>query len=150
MTSRQPDESRSDSPERSSELDRLSRADSMPSAPPHASIEQALREHWLEIWYQPKIDLRRKCLAGAEALARINHPLQGVLSPADFLDGVDDNSLARLTEHAMLAMLRDWTTFDEAGANLRLAVNVPIAAMLMLPIPTLVRENRPKADHWPG
>jgi EAL domain-containing protein (putative c-di-GMP-specific phosphodiesterase class I) len=70
--------------------------------------------------------------------------------PADILHGVDDSGVAQLTEHAMLATLRDWTTFDQAGINLRLAVNVPIAVLLMLPIPTLVREHRPKAEHWPG
>ncbi len=35
------------------------------------SIDEALRNQWLEIWYQPKIDLKRKCLARAEAVACI-------------------------------------------------------------------------------
>ena len=133
-----------------SDLERSSLTDSMRGARPRVSIEEALRERWLEIWYQPKIDLRRKCLAGAEALARIHHPMLGVLLPGAFLEGVDDHSLARLTEHAMLATLRDWTMFDEAGFNLHLAINVPVAVLLKLPVPTLVKENRPKADHWPG
>jgi EAL domain-containing protein (putative c-di-GMP-specific phosphodiesterase class I) len=124
--------------------------DPMRGARPRITIDEALREHWLEVWYQPKIDLRRKCLAGAEALARIHHPTLGVLLPGEFLQGVDDNSLARLTEHAMLATLRDWTKFDDAGFNLHLAINVPVAVLLKLPVPTLVKENRPKADHWPG
>ena len=41
------------------------------SARPRIVIAEALRNNWFEIWYQPKIDLKRKCLAGAEALARI-------------------------------------------------------------------------------
>jgi EAL domain-containing protein (putative c-di-GMP-specific phosphodiesterase class I) len=130
--------------------ERSSLVDSMRGARPRVTIDEALREGWLEIWYQPKIDLRRKCLAGAEALARIHHPMLGVLLPGVFLNGVDDNSLARLTEHALLATLRDWTTFDAAGFNLHLAINVPVAVLLRLPIPTLVKENRPKAEHWPG
>src|SRR5581483_3291841 len=124
--------------------------DSMRGTVPHVDIHQALREHWLEMWYQPKIDLRRKCLAGAEALARINHPTLGVLLPQSFLAGVDDDSLARLTEHALLATLRDWSTFNDAGFNLKLAINVPVSTLLRLPIPTLVKENRPQDTRWPG
>jgi EAL domain-containing protein (putative c-di-GMP-specific phosphodiesterase class I) len=133
-----------------SESERNSLVDSMRGARPRISIDQALREHWLEIWYQPKIDLRRKCLAGAEALARIHHPMLGILLPQAFLPGVDEHSVVRLTEHALLTTLRDWTTFDAAGFNLHLAINVPVAVLLKLPIPTLVCENRPKAEHWPG
>jgi len=133
-----------------SDNERNSLADSMRGTRPRISIEQALREHWLEIWYQPKIDLRRKCLAGAEALARIHHPNFGVLLPGTFLAGIDDESSARLTEHALLATLRDWSAFDEAGFNLHLAINVPVAVLLRLPVPRLVKENRPRAEHWPG
>lgn len=115
-----------------------------------ADLDEALRENWLEMWYQPKIDLRQKCLAGAEALARIRHPERGVLLPASFITGVDDDRLVSLTEHALMTTLRDWETFDAAGFNLRLAINVPVAHLLKLPIPTIVNENRPKAEHWPG
>ena len=125
--------------------------DSMRGVRPHVDLEQALRENWLEIWYQPKIDLRRKCLAGAEALARIHHPTLGVLLPQSFLgDDVDDGMLTRLTEHAFLTTLRDWTTFESAGFNLHLAINVPVNVLLRLPVPTLVREYRPKSEAWPG
>lgn len=125
-------------------------ADSMRGTVPHVDIHQALREGWLEMWYQPKIDLRRKCLAGAEALARINHPTLGVLLPQSFLAGVGDDDLARLTEHALLATLRDWSLFDEAGFNLKLSINVPVTVLLRLPVPTLVKENRPQDSRWPG
>jgi EAL domain-containing protein (putative c-di-GMP-specific phosphodiesterase class I) len=132
------------------ERERSSLTDSMRGARPRVSIAEAIREHWLEIWYQPKIDLRRKCLAGAEALARIHHPMLGVLLPSTFLADADEQSIVHLTEHALLSTMRDWTTFDEAGFNLHLAINVPVAVLLKLPVPTLVKENRPQAAHWPG
>lgn len=117
---------------------------------PAIDIDEALRKNWLQIWYQPKIDLRRKCLAGAEALARIHHPMLGVLLPQSFLPDVADDSLARLAEHALLATLRDWTLFNTAGFNLHLAINVPVNVLLRLPVPTLVQENRPQSERWPG
>jgi len=131
--------------------ERRSLLDSMlPNGRPRIEIAEALRNNWFEIWYQPKIDLKRKCLAGAEALARIRHPALGVLLPGSFLPAADDESIALLTEHALLSTLRTWSTFDAAGFNLHLAINVPVSALLKLPIPAIVRENRPKADHWPG
>src|SRR3954469_21479014 len=68
------------------EGERRSPVDSMSSnGRPRIEIVDALRNNWFEIWYQAKIDLKRKCLAGAEALARIRHPAYGLLLPGSFL-----------------------------------------------------------------
>jgi EAL domain-containing protein (putative c-di-GMP-specific phosphodiesterase class I) len=117
---------------------------------PVVEINEALRNDWIEIWYQPKIDLRRKCLAGAEALARIRHPGLGMLAKGSFLPRFDADGIAGLTERALIATLRAWSDFDEAGVNLHLAINVPVSALFKLPILALVREHRPAAEHWPG
>jgi EAL domain-containing protein (putative c-di-GMP-specific phosphodiesterase class I) len=133
------------------EDERRSLVDSMSAAPrPRIAVAEALRNNWFEIWYQPKIDLKRKCLAGAEALARIRHPQLGVLLPGSFLPDVDEDSIAELTQHALLATLCDWTMFEEAGFNLHLAINVPVSVLFKLPIPRLVAEYRPKSPRWPG
>src|SRR5579863_6832764 len=121
-----------------------SAADTMQmQAPPRIAITEALRNRWFEIWYQPKIDLKRKCLAGAEALARIRHPELGVLLPGSFLPDVDEDSVAELAQQALVATLCDWTMFEEAGFNLRLAVNVPVGVLLRSSIAALVAEYRP-------
>src|SRR5262249_38510655 len=120
------------------------------AAQPRISIDEALCGNWFEIWYQPKIDLKRKCLAGAEALARVRHPALGVLLPGSFLPEGDEESIAHLTEHVLISTLRDWSRFDEAGFNLHLAINVPVSVLLRLPIASLVGEYRPPASHWPG
>jgi EAL domain-containing protein (putative c-di-GMP-specific phosphodiesterase class I) len=119
-------------------------------ARPLISIREALAQDWLEIWYQPKIDLKRKCLAGAEALARIHHPQHGLMWPDSFLPDVDADSVARLTERALIATLQDWSVFEQAGFNLHLAINVPVAVMVRIPIADLVREHRPRSERWPG
>ncbi|HVU42969.1 MAG TPA: EAL domain-containing protein [Xanthobacteraceae bacterium] len=117
---------------------------------PRIVIAEALRNRWFEIWYQPKIDLKRKCLAGAEALARIRHPELGVLLPGSFQPEVDDESVAELAQQALVATLCDWSMFEEAGFNLHLAINVPVGVLLKLPIETLVKEFRPQSERWPG
>src|SRR5262245_38754948 len=137
--------------EKLGEDERRTLVDSMSSDHhPRIEIDEALHQGWFEMWYQPKIDLKRKCLAGAEALARIRHPKYGVLLPATFLPGVADGSIARLTEHALIATLTNWSMFEEAGFNLHLAINVPVAVLLKLPIPELVDRHRPKSGRWPG
>lgn len=133
------------------EQERRSSADAVGGeATPRISIAEALHNRWFEIWYQPKIDLKRKCLAGAEALARIRHPQLGVLLPGSFLPDVDQESVIDLAHHALIATLSDWSMFEEAGFNLHLAINVPPGVLFKLPIADLVREHRPKSDRWPG
>src|SRR5262245_1266359 len=133
------------------EDERRSLVDSMHSDHrPRIDIDEALASGWFEMWYQPKIDLKRKCLAGAEALARVRHPHHGVLLPGTFLPGVAEGSILRLTEHALIATLTNWTKFEEAGFNLHLAINVPVSVLLKLPIPALVDQHRPKSERWPG
>ncbi len=133
------------------EDERRSLTDFMTAAErPRVSVAEALRNNWFEIWYQPKIDLKRKCLAGAEALARIRHPQLGIVLPGNFLPDADETSIVELARHALLATLGDWTTFEEAGFNLHLAINVPASALVKLPIPRLIAEYRPQSTQWPG
>jgi len=124
---------------------------SPPILPPRrVPLAEAMREGWLEIWYQPKIDLRRKCLAGAEALARIHHPQDGLPWRESFLPMLDTAEVARLARHALETALGDWTDFAAAGFNLKLAVNLPARTLGDVPIADIVAERRPQADDWPG
>jgi EAL domain-containing protein (putative c-di-GMP-specific phosphodiesterase class I) len=113
-------------------------------------LDVALREDWVEFWYQPKIDLRRKQLAGVELFARVRHPEHGILSPATFLDDADENSLMGLLEKSIIDALKTGAECAKLGVNLRLAVNVSMAALMKLPLPEIVREHRPKTANWPG
>jgi len=113
-------------------------------------IDDVLRHNWLDFWYQPKIDLQRRTVIGAEALARIRHPELGVLLPKNFLMLLSEDGMAHLTERAVLTALADWHAFDAAGFNLHLSVNVPVKTLRQLPIAKLVMQSRPEAEHWPG
>jgi EAL domain-containing protein (putative c-di-GMP-specific phosphodiesterase class I) len=114
------------------------------------SIDEALSNHWLDVWYQPKIDLRRKCLAGAEALVRMHHPQAGLLWPEDYLGALDEESLLKLSEYSLTASLRHWTMFAEAGFELRLSVNMPASLLPKIPVSALVATHRPQSEKWPG
>lgn len=73
-----------------------------------------------------------------------------MLWPESFLPGIDDESLAHLTEHALLTTLRNWMSFADVGVNLHLSINVPASALSKLPIAEIVAQNRPQSENWPG
>jgi EAL domain-containing protein (putative c-di-GMP-specific phosphodiesterase class I) len=122
----------------------------MPALGPRVGLDEILRNDWLQLWYQPKIDLKQKSLAGAEGLVRAAHPDQGIIPPGAFLPNASQESMQKLTERIILTALADWARFAEHGFALKMALNVPVSALVMLPISTIVRENRPKSDKWPG
>jgi len=117
---------------------------------PKVSLDEALANNWLELWYQPKIDLRTSTLAGAEGLVRVRHPVHGLMMPSSFLADAAEPSHAALTEHVIATALRDWDEAAEAGVYLHTAVNTSIGALANLQLPALIREHRPKSDKWPG
>jgi EAL domain-containing protein (putative c-di-GMP-specific phosphodiesterase class I) len=121
-----------------------------PPERPVIEIDDALREGWFEFWYQPKINLTRKYLAGAEAIARLRHPAFGVMLPGSFEPRLRAGSLERLTEYSLVAALQSWSVFEQVGFNLALAVNVPASVLRTLPIADLVGQYRPRSDRWPG
>ena len=51
---------------------------------PPVQVDEAVREGWLELWYQGEIDTRTLALQRAEGLIRIRHPTWGVVCPAYF------------------------------------------------------------------
>lgn len=49
------------------------------------SLDDALIDGQIEVWYQPQIDYTYGEVIGAEALARWHHPALGWISPAEFI-----------------------------------------------------------------
>jgi EAL domain-containing protein (putative c-di-GMP-specific phosphodiesterase class I) len=113
-------------------------------------LEEALGKGWIEFWYQPKIDLRKKQLAGVEAFARCRHPQNGVLAPSAFMPGATDPELLKLSELAISTVLKSGIRFAKLGINLRFAVNVPVSSLVKMSIPDLVRAHRDQVEQWPG
>ena len=121
-----------------------------PAVAGRIDLEEALANDWIEFWYQPKIDLRKKQLVGAEAYARARHPLHGVLMPSAFMPGARDASLLTLSELAMSNALKAALNFAKVGVNLRMAINVPVSALAKLAVADIVQTYRPQFEKWPG
>jgi EAL domain-containing protein (putative c-di-GMP-specific phosphodiesterase class I) len=117
-----------------------------------ASIDlaEAIDNDWIEFWYQPKIDLRKKQLAGAEAYARARHPVHGIALPGAFMPDASESSVTSLSELALVSTLQAGLTFSKLGINLKLTVNIPVNALEKIPVDDIVRKYRPQASKWAG
>jgi len=114
------------------------------------TLADVLERGWFELFYQPKIDLKTMRLVGAEGLVRARHPTRGVISPGVFLPGASEDEILALTERVIISALKDWETCAANGMSVKLSVNVPVSALVKLPIPTMLREQRPQSENWPG
>jgi len=114
------------------------------------TLRHVLTRNWDELWYQPKIDLRTRRLVGAEGLLRARRPDGSVVAPGEFLPGAREDEMMALTERVIVMALRDFDDCAAAGASVQLSVNVPVSALVKLPIAQLLREERPSAPTWPG
>lgn len=56
-----------------------------------ADLHRALEQKELEVYYQPKFDIRTERISGAEALLRWPHPRKGMISPAQFIPLCEEN-----------------------------------------------------------
>ena len=113
-------------------------------------LADILDRGWLELFYQPKIELKTKRLVGAEGLVRARHPTQGLLNTGVFLPGASESDMLRLAERVIITALQDWQACAAAGIPLKLSVNVPVSALVKLPIAGILRQWRPRTSTWPG
>ncbi|MGX9462547.1 EAL domain-containing protein [Shewanella sp. A14] len=56
-------------------------------------IREALKDDLFEVYYQPKIDVKKDHLTGMEALVRLNHPKLGLIGPNEFIPLAEENGL---------------------------------------------------------
>jgi len=113
-------------------------------------LKEAIENGWMEFWYQPKIDLRKKQLAGAESYARARHPVHGIALPGAFMPNASESSVVSLSELALESALKAGLTFSKLGVNLKLTVNIPVNALEKMPVEEIVFKYRPRVGKWAG
>lgn len=92
-------------------------------------VSRALDGDEFTMLFQPKVTTDGS-LHGAEALVRWHHPTKGMISPADYIEFVEESTLvSRFTKVTLEAALDAW---HKSGLPGRVAVNIP-ASMLSDP-----------------
>ena len=85
----------------------------------------ALDDGGLDLFYQPKFDIRRRVVTGVEALARWRHPVRGMLAPDLFIPMAEETGHIReLTEWVLLRALTDQQALAAAGHDLDVSINI--------------------------
>lgn len=90
-----------------------------------ARFNAAMAANQLRLYYQPKVDMRRGRVIGAEALIRWQDPDLGLIMPAQFLSFIERNpSDIALGEWVIQEALRQIIEWRKAGLDLVVSVNI--------------------------
>ena len=96
------------------------------------ALRAALGRNELELYYQPKIDMKTNRIIGAEALLRWHHPARGLVLPGEFIHLAEETGLVHDIGNWVLdnafARLKMWHDLAHQGeaafADLQMAVNL--------------------------
>jgi len=105
-------------------------------------LKQAILDGSLQVYYQPKLNLKTNRLAGMEALVRWIHPERGFVSPALFIPIAERSSLVvQLGEQVLRQAALQAKKWNAAGLGpLKVAVNVSAVQLKEISMVTLVRQ----------
>ncbi|MHB8713537.1 MAG: bifunctional diguanylate cyclase/phosphodiesterase [Trichloromonadaceae bacterium] len=89
-------------------------------------LRQGLEKSWLELHFQPQINLIDGSVIGAEALVRLRHPEKGLIPPLEFIGLAEETGLIfPLGQWVIEESCRTWIHLHKQGLRLpRLAVNL--------------------------
>lgn len=88
-------------------------------------LQQALAHNELQLYYQPKVNMRSGQVVGAEALLRWHHPQLGVLAPGAFLADIEDSELdIPLGEWVLRTALAQMQAWRSRGLLQGVSVNI--------------------------
>ena len=121
-----------------------------PAVAARLELDDAIKNNWVEFWYQPKIALRKKQLAGAEAYARVRHPQHGMVLAGAFAANASESATLKLAELALQSGLKTSTHFSKLGVNLRVSVNIPVSALVKMSVEEIVKTYHADGEKWPG
>jgi diguanylate cyclase (GGDEF)-like protein/PAS domain S-box-containing protein len=94
-----------------------------------SGLQLALERKELELYFQPKVDLRTGFMSGAEALLRWNHPEHGLLLPGQFVPLAEETGLISEIGAWTIRRVCEYSCrWQEMGlGRIRIAVNLSLA-----------------------
>jgi len=94
-------------------------------------LRDAIDTSQLVLHYQPKLNLESGDINEVEALVRWQHPVRGLLPPAEFVGLAEQTGVMRgLTDHVLDAALAQAAKWSRSGLDLGVAVNVSASTLL--------------------
>ncbi|UPK38910.1 EAL domain-containing protein [Bradyrhizobium sp. 186] len=118
--------------------------------PPAVDAAEALHKGWLELWYQPKINVRTLSVCGTEGLVRIRHPYWGIVSPSYFIPDHRDPHFVALSEFIINQAVADWHSFISESGSIEIAINLPLSFLTSPDALKTIRRLLPKHPAFSG
>ncbi len=88
-------------------------------------LDEGVENGQLQVFYQPKVDLRSDDIASVEALIRWQHPTRGFLRPDMFIPLAEENDrIADLTLFVLRRTIDDLLHWCERGVVIGAAINI--------------------------
>jgi diguanylate cyclase (GGDEF)-like protein/PAS domain S-box-containing protein len=113
-----------------------------------SDLRAAIDTDQLVLYYQPKQDLRRGLVTGAEALVRWQRPGKGLIAPDKFIPLAEQTGLiGPLTDWVMHAAVRQACIWQRRYPDMRVAINL---SMRNLQDPTLADTIAGLLEQWPA
>src|SRR5256886_16294006 len=98
-----------------------------------ADLHIALERNEFRLLFQPIVDLRGQRVVGTEALLRWRHPVEGLLTPSDFLAIAEEAGVivpvTRWVIQRVCRLAAEWRKRLPQGTNFYISVNLSAAAL---------------------
>ncbi len=88
-------------------------------------LPRAIAAGQLFLQYQPKVNVRREAVTGAEALVRWHHPVRGLILPGEFINAAEDGGeIVGLTLWTLRQVIADQQVMAAHGHDLPVFINI--------------------------
>ncbi|MDF2179465.1 EAL domain-containing protein [Aliiglaciecola sp. CAU 1673] len=99
-------------------------------------LKSALASDQLQLYYQPKLDLKKSKVVGVECLVRWIHPVHGFIAPDQFIPLAEQTGAIRhLTNWALRKALQQQQAWRNLGFELQVAVNISALDLVDMKLP---------------
>lgn len=88
-------------------------------------LPRAIAAGQLFLQYQPKVNVRREMVTGAEALVRWHHPVRGLILPGEFISAAEDGGeIVGLTLWTLRQVIADQQVMAAHGHDMPVFINI--------------------------
>jgi diguanylate cyclase (GGDEF)-like protein len=114
-------------------------------------LRRAVEHNELRLHYQPKVSLHSSHVSAVEALIRWEHPVRGLVSPAQFIPFAEHTGYIKLlTRWVLREAVRQCGQWLREGLTLQVSVNISARDLMNRELPDHVAELLAEYDVTPG